>query len=144
MSLIDYIDLSGFGIPRLLRASRQAAAILSFGPFGAFARVESRSLAATRTEDKKVAGSATSSAPTSARASAHHGQGNYQFALIALTSLFFMWGFITCLNDILVPHLKSVFQLNYTQAMLIQLCFCFCVHDDLLFEFLQSFVSFGC
>ncbi|WP_183795121.1 MULTISPECIES: sugar MFS transporter [unclassified Rhizobium] len=48
---------------------------------------------------------------------------NYQFALIALTSLFFMWGFITCLNDILVPHLKNVFQLNYTQSMLIQLCF---------------------
>ena len=70
-----------------------------------------------------MAGSATSSAPTSARASARQGQGNYQFALIALTSLFFMWGFITCLNDILVPHLKSVFQLNYTQAMLIQLCF---------------------
>jgi FHS family L-fucose permease-like MFS transporter len=34
-----------------------------------------------------------------------------------------MWGFITCLNDILVPHLKNVFQLNYTQSMLIQLCF---------------------
>lgn len=46
-----------------------------------------------------------------------------KFALIALTSLFFMWGFITCLNDILIPHLKSVFDLNYTQAMLIQFCF---------------------
>ena len=51
------------------------------------------------------------------------GANNYQFALIALTSLFFMWGFITCLNDILIPHLKNVFQLNYTQSMLIQLCF---------------------
>ena len=50
-------------------------------------------------------------------------KGNYQFALIALTSLFFMWGFITCLNDILVPHLRSVFSLNYTQSMLIQFCF---------------------
>ncbi len=48
---------------------------------------------------------------------------NYRFALVALTSLFFMWGFITCLNDILIPHLKSVFSLNYTQAMLIQFCF---------------------
>lgn len=46
-----------------------------------------------------------------------------RFALIALTSLFFMWGFITSLNDILIPHLKSVFSLNYTQAMLIQFCF---------------------
>ncbi|WP_047455634.1 sugar MFS transporter [Rhizobium rhizogenes] len=70
-----------------------------------------------------MVGIATRSAPTSAGASAHQGQGNYQFALVALTSLFFMWGFITCLNDILVPHLKSVFQLNYTQSMLVQLCF---------------------
>jgi len=48
---------------------------------------------------------------------------NYTFALTSLTSLFFMWGFITCLNDILIPHLKNVFSLSYTQAMLIQFCF---------------------
>lgn len=48
---------------------------------------------------------------------------NYTFALSVLTSLFFMWGFITCMNDILIPHLKAVFTLNYTQAMLIQFCF---------------------
>jgi FHS family L-fucose permease-like MFS transporter len=53
----------------------------------------------------------------------HQEGGNYQFALTALTSLFFMWGFITCLNDILIPHLKSTFDLNYTQAMLVQFCF---------------------
>ncbi|EGT3627203.1 MAG: sugar MFS transporter [Gammaproteobacteria bacterium] len=52
-----------------------------------------------------------------------NGSGSYRFALISLTSLFFMWGFITCLNDILIPHLKAVFSLNYTQAMLIQFCF---------------------
>jgi len=55
------------------------------------------------------------------------GKGNesksYLTPLVILTSLFFMWGFLTCLNDILIPHLKSVFDLNYTQAMLIQLCF---------------------
>jgi FHS family L-fucose permease-like MFS transporter len=34
-----------------------------------------------------------------------------------------MWGFITCLNDILIPHLKSLFHLNYAQAMLVQFCF---------------------
>jgi FHS family L-fucose permease-like MFS transporter len=44
-------------------------------------------------------------------------------ALIALTSLFFMWGLITSLNDILVPHLKAIFTLSYVQAMLVQLCF---------------------
>ncbi|MEI7907349.1 MAG: MFS transporter, partial [Bacteroidota bacterium] len=37
--------------------------------------------------------------------------------------LFFMWGFLTCLNDILIPHLKGVFDLNYTQIMLIQFTF---------------------
>ncbi|GGF71692.1 sugar MFS transporter [Alteromonas lipolytica] len=47
----------------------------------------------------------------------------YRFALGALTSLFFMWGFITCLNDILIPYLKGLFDLNYTEAMLIQFCF---------------------
>ncbi len=51
------------------------------------------------------------------------GKKNYMFALAVLTSLFFMWGFITCLNDILIPHLKAVFTLNYTQVMLIQFSF---------------------
>jgi FHS family L-fucose permease-like MFS transporter len=48
---------------------------------------------------------------------------DYTAALSLLTSLFFMWGFITCLNDILIPHLKTVFSLNYTQVMLIQFTF---------------------
>ncbi|MCI2285699.1 sugar MFS transporter [Colwellia sp. MSW7] len=34
-----------------------------------------------------------------------------------------MWGFITCLNDILIPHLKAIFDLSYTQSMLVQFCF---------------------
>ncbi|UJF20949.1 sugar MFS transporter [Shewanella sp. OMA3-2] len=55
--------------------------------------------------------------------SASGGNGSYRFALVSLTSLFFMWGFITCLNDILIPHLKSVFSLSYAEAMLIQFCF---------------------
>ncbi|HAA96954.1 MAG TPA: glucose/galactose MFS transporter, partial [Alteromonas macleodii] len=49
--------------------------------------------------------------------------GGYRFALISLTTLFFMWGFITCLNDILIPYLKGAFNLSFTQAMLIQFCF---------------------
>ena len=40
-----------------------------------------------------------------------------------MTTLFFMWGFLTCLNDILVPHLKSIFDLSYTRVMLIQFAF---------------------
>jgi len=47
----------------------------------------------------------------------------YLGSLTVLTSLFFIWGFITCLNDILIPHLKAVFTLNYTEAMLVQFCF---------------------
>jgi FHS family L-fucose permease-like MFS transporter len=44
-------------------------------------------------------------------------------ALVMVTSLFFLWGFLTVLNDVLVPHFRSVFTLNYTQAMLIQFSF---------------------
>lgn len=40
-----------------------------------------------------------------------------------MTCLFFFWGFITVLNDILIPFLKESFDLNYTQAMLVQFCF---------------------
>jgi len=47
----------------------------------------------------------------------------YRAALWVVTTLFFMWGFLTCLNDILVPHLKSIFDLNYFQVMLIQFAF---------------------
>jgi FHS family L-fucose permease-like MFS transporter len=34
-----------------------------------------------------------------------------------------MWGFITVLNDIMVPHLKSIFDLSYTEVMLVQFSF---------------------
>jgi FHS family L-fucose permease-like MFS transporter len=44
-------------------------------------------------------------------------------ALAMVTTLFFMWGFLTCLNDILVPHLKAIFDLNYAQVMLVQFAF---------------------
>ncbi len=50
-------------------------------------------------------------------------QSSYSGSLSLLTTLFFIWGFITCLNDILIPHLKAVFTLSYTQAMLVQFCF---------------------
>jgi FHS family L-fucose permease-like MFS transporter len=48
---------------------------------------------------------------------------NYKKPLIFVTVLFFLFGFITCLNDILIPHLKGLFTLNFTQAMLVQVCF---------------------
>src|ERR1700691_3481116 len=49
--------------------------------------------------------------------------GSYGAPLAVVTTLFFMWGFLTCLNDILVPHLKPIFDLNYRQVMLIQFAF---------------------
>jgi MFS transporter, FHS family, L-fucose permease len=48
---------------------------------------------------------------------------NYSRPLTVVTTLFFMWGFLTCLNDILVPHLKSIFDLSYARVMLIQFAF---------------------
>jgi FHS family L-fucose permease-like MFS transporter len=47
----------------------------------------------------------------------------YGAALSVLATVFFMWGFATVLNDILVPHLKAVFSLNYGQSLLIQFVF---------------------
>lgn len=69
-----------------------------------------------------MAGSFVTSEPQQ-QAELGGGQPSYFFALVSLTSLFFMWGFITCLNDILIPYLKAAFNLSYTQAMLIQFCF---------------------
>src|SRR3984885_8296934 len=47
----------------------------------------------------------------------------YRGALAVMTTLFFMWGFVTVLNDVLVPHLKSIFDLTYARVMLIQFAF---------------------
>jgi FHS family L-fucose permease-like MFS transporter len=48
---------------------------------------------------------------------------NYRSAFIVITILFFMWGFITCMNDILVPFLRKLFALTYFQVMLVQFTF---------------------
>jgi FHS family L-fucose permease-like MFS transporter len=44
-------------------------------------------------------------------------------AMAVVTTIFFMWGLITVLNDILIPHLKAIFSLDYTQVMMVQFCF---------------------
>ena len=44
-------------------------------------------------------------------------------AMTIATALFFMWGFLTCLDDILIPHLKSIFTLSYAQANLVNSAF---------------------
>jgi FHS family L-fucose permease-like MFS transporter len=43
--------------------------------------------------------------------------------MVMASSLFFMWGFLTCLNDILIPHLKNIFDLNYFEVMFVQFAF---------------------
>jgi FHS family L-fucose permease-like MFS transporter len=47
----------------------------------------------------------------------------YPMALTVITTVFSCGGFLTCLNDILIPHLKAVFELNYAQVMLVQFTF---------------------
>jgi FHS family L-fucose permease-like MFS transporter len=69
-----------------------------------------------------MAGSAPIAAPSATSSSASAGTNTFA-PLAVLTSLFFMWGFLTCLNDIIIPHLKGVFELNYAQAMMIQFAF---------------------
>jgi len=55
----------------------------------------------------------------------------YRSAFAMVTTLFFVWGFLTSLNDILIPHLKVIFDLNYAEAMLVQ------------FAFFSSYAAFG-
>ncbi|SFX12585.1 sugar MFS transporter [Cytophaga hutchinsonii] len=62
-------------------------------------------------------------APVENRTSTNHDNKNYTFPLIVITTLFFMWGFITCLNDILIPKFKGHFDLLGWQAMLVQSAF---------------------
>jgi FHS family L-fucose permease-like MFS transporter len=70
-----------------------------------------------------MAGSVPVTAPSSTTSSTAGRDANYLAPLSVLTTLFFMWGFITCLNDIIIPHLKAVFELNYAKAMLVQFAF---------------------
>jgi FHS family L-fucose permease-like MFS transporter len=60
---------------------------------------------------------------SSSTAPAYEASPSYTVPLAIVTTLFFMWGFLTCLNDILVPHLKPIFDLNYARIMLIQSAF---------------------
>ncbi len=50
-------------------------------------------------------------------------QKSYKRPFVIVTILFFLWGFITSMNDILIPYLKKVFELNYFEAMLVQFAF---------------------
>ena len=67
----------------------------------------------------------TSVSKSTATATVSGQAANNTAAMAIVTTLFFMWGFITCLNDILIPHLANIFDLNYAQSMLVQLFFFF-------------------
>ena len=56
-------------------------------------------------------------------ASLHDSAANNTGPLVIITILFFMWGLLTSLNDVLIPHLKAVYTLTYVQAMSVQFCF---------------------
>ncbi len=63
-------------------------------------------------------------APTSASSASSSANGQtYRGPFAIMTSLFFMWGFMTVFNDILIPRFKEAFTLNYTEAMLVQFAF---------------------
>jgi FHS family L-fucose permease-like MFS transporter len=74
---------------------------------------------------------AISNAGSSTRVTAAPGGNSYKSAFAMVTTLFFVWGFLTSLNDILIPHLKAIFDLNYAGALLIQ------------FAFFSAYAAFG-
>src|SRR5579863_6576681 len=49
--------------------------------------------------------------------------GSYGAALSIVTTLFFMWGGLTALNDVLIPHFQHVFNLKLAVSMLVQTAF---------------------
>ena len=63
------------------------------------------------------------SQPAGLRRSTRTASGSNTGPLIIVTILFFMWGLLTSLNDVLIPHLRAVYTLSYVQAMLVQFCF---------------------
>ena len=74
-------------------------------------------MAATRPPHQPAATAAYSAGAAPGGSTSHTG------ALVIVTLLFFMWGLITSLNDILIPHLKAIYTLTYVQAMMVQFCF---------------------
>ena len=65
---------------------------------------------------------AIGSAPSSSAAGSSNQPSN-RSSFSIMTSLFFMWGFMTVFNDILIPRFKEAFTLSYFQAMLVQFAF---------------------
>src|SRR3984957_8550535 len=76
----------------------------------------------SRNRRKEIAMAISPASTTVRPSTALPGSTNYS-AMAMVTTLFFTWGFCTVLNDAVIPHLQSIFQLSYLQASLIQLAF---------------------
>src|SRR5580658_9674673 len=63
-----------------------------------------------------TAGAAAASTPSA-------GNQTYRGPFAIMTILFFMWGFMTVFNDVLIPRFKEAFHLNYAEATRVQLYF---------------------
>src|SRR6185503_12470379 len=66
---------------------------------------------------------AISSAPSATNSSAATSGQTYRAPFAIMTTLFFLWGFMTVFNDILIPRFKEAFHLDYRHAMLVQFAF---------------------
>lgn len=80
----------------------------------------------------------TGAAERTVRANGSGNGLNFRGPFAIMTSLFFMWGFMTVFNDILIPRFKSAFTLNYFQAMLVQFAFFGAYFTGSLLYFLVS------
>jgi FHS family L-fucose permease-like MFS transporter len=81
--------------------------------------------------------SISSSQPVTTPAQQDNGN-TFRGPFAIMTILFFMWGFMTVFNDILIPRFKSAFELNYFQAMLVQFAFFGAYFTGALLYFLTS------
>jgi MFS transporter, FHS family, L-fucose permease len=84
-----------------------------------------------------MATSSSSARPTVLAPQSANGQ-TYRGPFAIMTILFFLWGFMTVFNDILIPRFKSAFELNYFQAMLVQFAFFGAYFTGALLYFLTS------
>ncbi len=76
--------------------------------------------------------------PTISKISVTETSRNYTVPLVVLTCLFFMWGVIACMNDILIPFLKKIFELSRAESMLVQMAFFTAYFSGSLIYFLIS------
>ena len=84
-----------------------------------------------------MATSSSSARPAVLASQPANGQ-TYRGPFAIMTILFFMWGFMTVFNDVLIPRFKSAFELNYFQAMLVQFAFFGAYFTGALLYFLTS------